>query len=34
MDEAVKLYEKAATATPVDAMERLDAELAKSELED
>ena len=34
MNEAVKLYEKAATATPVDAMERLDVELAKSELED
>lgn len=34
MDEAVTLYEKAAAATPVDAMERLDVELAKSELED
>ena len=34
MDEAVKLYEKAAAATPVDAMEKLDVELAKSELED
>jgi len=34
MDEAVKLYEKAAAAKPVDAMERLDVELAKSELED
>jgi tetratricopeptide (TPR) repeat protein len=34
MDEAVKLYEKAAAATPVDAMERLDVELAKAELED
>jgi len=34
MDEAVRLYEKAAAATPVDAMERLDVELAKSELED
>ena len=34
MDEAVKLYEKAAASTPVDAMERLDVELAKSELED
>ena len=34
MDEAVKLYGKAAAATPVDAMERLDVELAKSELED
>ncbi len=34
MDEAVKLYNKAAASTPVDAMERLDVELAKSELED
>ena len=34
MDEAVKLYEKAAAATPVEAMERLDVELARSELED
>lgn len=34
MDEAVKLYEKAAAATPVDAMECLDVELAKAELED
>lgn len=34
MDQAVKLYEKAATAKPVDAMECLDVELAKSELED
>jgi tetratricopeptide (TPR) repeat protein len=34
MDDAVKLYEKAAAATPVEAMERLDAELARSELED
>jgi len=34
MAEAVKLYEKAAAAAPVDAMERLDVELAKSELED
>ncbi len=34
MGDAVKLYEKAAAATPVDAMERLDVELAKSELED
>jgi tetratricopeptide (TPR) repeat protein len=34
MDDAVKLYEKAAAATPVDAMEKLDVELAKSELED
>ena len=34
MDQAVKLYEKAAATTPVEAMERLDVELAKSELED
>jgi tetratricopeptide (TPR) repeat protein len=34
MDEAVKFYEKAAAATPVEAMERLDVELARSELED
>lgn len=34
MDEAVELYGKAAAATPVDAMERLDVELARSELED
>jgi tetratricopeptide (TPR) repeat protein len=33
MDEATRLYEKAAAATPADAMERLDVELAKSELE-
>ena len=31
--EATKLYEKAAKAKPADAMERLDVELAKSELE-
>jgi tetratricopeptide (TPR) repeat protein len=31
--EASKLYEKAAAAKPADAMERLDVELAKSELE-
>jgi tetratricopeptide (TPR) repeat protein len=34
MDDAVKLYEKAAAATPVEAMEFLDVELARSELED
>lgn len=34
MDQAVKLYKKAASTTPVDAMERLDVELAKSELEE
>ena len=33
-DEAVKLYERAAAATPADAMERLDVELAKARLED
>ncbi len=34
MDEAVKLYEAAAAVEPVDAMERLDVEAAKEELED
>jgi tetratricopeptide (TPR) repeat protein len=34
MDLAVKLYEKAAAATPVDAMEWLDVESANSELGD
>jgi hypothetical protein len=34
MDEAVKLYEEAAACEPVDAMERLDVELAKAELEE
>lgn len=34
MDEAARLYEKAAAATPVEAMERLDAELARAELAD
>ncbi|MDK9715386.1 MAG: tetratricopeptide repeat protein [Sulfuritalea sp.] len=34
MDQAVKLYEKAAAETPVEAMECLDVELAKAELED
>ena len=34
MDEATKLYEDAAAATPLDAMERLDVEMAKAELED
>lgn len=32
--EAEKLYEEAAACTPLDAMERLDVELAKAELED
>jgi tetratricopeptide (TPR) repeat protein len=34
MDEAIKLYEEAAACEPVDAMERLDVEMAKEELED
>ena len=34
MDDAVELYEKAAAANPVEAMEKLDVELAKSELEE
>lgn len=34
MGEAVKLYEEAAACEPLDAMERLDIELAKAELED
>jgi len=33
LDEATKLYEQAAKCKPMDAMERLDVELAKSELE-
>ena len=33
IDEATRLYEKAAALRPMDAMERLDVELAKSELE-
>ncbi|HET9765086.1 MAG TPA: hypothetical protein VFR50_16305 [Casimicrobiaceae bacterium] len=33
LDEATKLYEQAAKAKPMDAMERLDVELAKSELD-
>lgn len=33
LDEATKLYEQAARCKPADAMERLDIELAKSELE-
>ena len=32
LDEATRLYEQAAKAKPMDAMERLDVELAKSEL--
>ena len=34
MDEAVKMYEEAAAVDPQDAMERLDVEAAKEELED
>jgi tetratricopeptide (TPR) repeat protein len=33
VDDATKLYEKAAAGKPADAMERLDVELAKAELE-
>ena len=33
LDEATMLYEKAAALKPADAMERLDVEHAKSELE-
>ena len=33
MDEAVKLYQEAAATTPSDAMERLDVDLARAELE-
>ena len=33
LDEATELYEQAAKAKPMDAMERLDVELAKSELD-
>ncbi len=34
MNEATQLYEDAAACTPLDAMERLDVEMAKAELED
>ena len=34
MAEAEKLYADAAACTPLDAMERLDVEMAKAELED
>jgi tetratricopeptide (TPR) repeat protein len=34
MQEALRLYQEAAAIEPLDAMERLDVELAKSELED
>jgi tetratricopeptide (TPR) repeat protein len=33
MDEATELYEKAAASTPADAMERLDVDMARTELE-
>jgi tetratricopeptide (TPR) repeat protein len=33
LDEATKLYEQAASCEPMDAMEKLDVELARSELE-
>jgi hypothetical protein len=34
MKDAEKLYADAAACTPLDAMERLDVEMAKAELED
>ena len=34
LDEASKLYEDAAAGKPLDAMERLDVELAKAEMEE
>jgi hypothetical protein len=34
MKEATGLYEKAAASEPADAMERLDVEMARAELED
>ena len=34
MKEATALYEKAAAAEPMDAMERLDVEMARAELEE
>jgi tetratricopeptide (TPR) repeat protein len=34
MKEATRLYEQAAASQPLDAMERLDVEMAKAELED
>ena len=33
IEEATKLYEQAAKCKPMDAMERLDVEMARSELE-
>ena len=34
MSEATRLYQQAAAATPIDAMERLDVEMARVELQD
>ena len=34
MKEATRLYQQAAATTPMDAMERLDVEMARVELED
>ena len=34
VSEATRLYQQAARANPIDALERLDVELAKTELED
>jgi hypothetical protein len=34
MEDATRLYEQAAATRPLDAMERLDVELARSELAD
>ncbi len=34
MKEATKLYEQAAACEPADAMERLDVEMARAELEE
>ena len=34
LPQATRLYQEAAARAPADAMERLDAELAKSELAD
>lgn len=34
IDDAVALYEEAAACEPMDAMERMDVEMAKEELED
>jgi len=34
MEEATRLYKQAAASQPLDAMERLDVNMAKAELED